>query len=138
MKQLLFGGLLLTIIVPLLLVGQPVSAAAPVDVLNSGQGPCNNPNAQGTPAICGDATTPGKDPIFGSDGIVTVIVKILSLIAGVIAVIFIIIQAIKMAASGGDPQAVASARGGLMYALIGLAVAVMAQTLVYLVLSRIT
>ena len=140
MKRLTTILLLLAILAPALLVISPVNAAASgVDVLTGPGGPCSKsvPQAQ-LPQICGDDTTNGNNPIFGSSGIVTVVVRILSLIVGFFAIVFIIFQAIKLSASGGDPQAVAAARGGIIYACIGLLLAVMAQVLVDFVLSRIT
>jgi heme/copper-type cytochrome/quinol oxidase subunit 2 len=49
-----------------------------------------------------------------------------------VAVIFIIMAAIKFLTSGGDPGKVQSARDSLLYALIGVAVAVLAKGLVAL------
>jgi len=49
------------------------------------------------------------------------------------AVIFIIMAAIQFLTSGGDPGKVGSARNSLLYALIGVAVAVMAKALIALV-----
>jgi hypothetical protein len=140
MKRLLIGALFLTMLLPSLLLVQPAGAAGSVDVLNNtnSTGPCNNPDATTKPAICGDDSTSGANPIFGPSGIVTVIVKIISLIIGFIAIVFLIVQAIKLAGSGGDQQTVASARSGIMYSLIGLAVAALAQVLVAFVLSKLT
>jgi len=50
-----------------------------------------------------------------------------------VAVIFIILAAIKFLTSGGDPGKVQSARDSLLYALIGVAVALLAKGLVALV-----
>jgi tellurite resistance protein TehA-like permease len=138
MKRLLLGALFLTMFFPSLLLAQSVGAASSVQVLNTTTGPCNNPDATSKPAICGDNAANGANPIFGSSGIVTVVVKIISLLIGFLAIIFLIIQAIKMTASGGDQQAVASARSGIIYALVGLVIAAFAQVLVYFVLDKLT
>ncbi len=140
MKQLLKIGILVAFLAPSLVMVQPARAAGsnPVDVLNNGSGSaCQNPDATSTPSICKDNATGGSDPIFGPNGIVTLVVRIMSLVLGFLAVVFIIVQAIKLAASGGDTQAVASARTGILYAVIGLALAAMAQVLVDFVLSKI-
>jgi uncharacterized membrane protein len=148
MRRLITCLALLTILTPGLLIIQPAraesilaatAASSSVDVLNNTSGPCNNPDASSNPSICGDdSTNSNKNPVFGQSGIVTVVVRILSLVVGFLAVVFIIVQAIKLSASGGDPQAVSSARSGIMYALIGLVVAILAQVLVDFVLSNIT
>jgi prepilin signal peptidase PulO-like enzyme (type II secretory pathway) len=54
-------------------------------------------------------------------------------LAGALAVIFIIIGAVKFSTSGGDPQKVASARQTVIYAIIGLIVAVSAFTIASIV-----
>jgi phosphoglycerol transferase MdoB-like AlkP superfamily enzyme len=54
----------------------------------------------------------------------------------VVAVIFIIIAAFQFITAGGDPTKVASARNWVLYALIGVAVALLARGLVTFV-SRI-
>jgi hypothetical protein len=49
------------------------------------------------------------------------------------AVIFIIMAAVQFLTSGGDPGKVANARNSLLYALVGVAVAVLAKALIALV-----
>ncbi len=93
------------------------------------------------PEICGDID-PGKEedainPLYGPDGIITRAVSGLSLLIGLIAVIIIIIQGIKMTLSTGDAGQVKSARDGVIYAAVGLVVAVLAQAIVRFVLNRI-
>lgn len=100
-------------------------------------GPCNNPDATQTPAICNDAKPTASDPVFGSNGIVTVVVRILSFIVGFLAIILVVIQGFKLTISGGDPQAAAKARSGLIYALVGLMVAVLAQVIADFVLNKV-
>ncbi|HUC88235.1 MAG TPA: hypothetical protein VMR95_03755 [Candidatus Binatia bacterium] len=136
MKRLItMAILLLGMLLPALLTMQSASA---VDVLTGPNGPCSS-TVVNKPLICNDdSTNSTNNPIFGPSGIVTVAVRILSLIVGFLAIVFIIVQAIKLAASGGDSQAVASARSGIIYALVGLVVSVMAQVLVDLVLSKLT
>lgn len=64
------------------------------------------------------------------------IVSILSLIVGVAAIIMIVIGGFKFITSGGDPTKVKSARSTLLYALIGIVVAVSAQLLVTVVFNQ--
>lgn len=149
MKQLLIIITLMSALLTPFLSMQLVSAAA-VDILNNGTGPCNNSDSgqspattspatgnSGTPSICGDNNVNGPNPLFGPSGIVTVIVKILSYVVGFLALIFMVVQAIKITSSGGDPQTVSSGRAGILYALIGLVVAVLAQVLVAFVLNKV-
>lgn len=71
----------------------------------------------------------------GINGVVSSIVNILSYIVGIVAVIMIIVSGIKFATVGGDSSKAASARTTLIYALIGVAIAALAQVLVRFVLS---
>ena len=63
------------------------------------------------------------------------IVQIISIVAGILAVIMIIVAGIRFVTSGGDSNAVSSAKTSLVYALIGIAVAALAQVFVHFVLS---
>lgn len=67
-----------------------------------------------------------------------VAVNILSLIAGALAVIVVIISAVKYMTSGGDQNKVANAKGTLIYAIVGVAVAGLAQLLIHFVLYQTT
>ena len=64
------------------------------------------------------------------------IVSILSYVAGIAAIIMIIISGFKYITSGGDSGKVGSAKSSLIYALVGIAVAALAQFLVHFVLSN--
>lgn len=63
------------------------------------------------------------------------VVNIMSIIAGILAVIMIIVAGIRFVTSGGDSNAVGAAKKSLVYALVGIAVAALAQVLVHVVLS---
>ncbi|HTB48577.1 MAG TPA: hypothetical protein VK712_00680 [Verrucomicrobiae bacterium] len=69
------------------------------------------------------------------DSVVSSVVVILSVVAGMAGVIMIIISGIKYTTSGGDAGRVGSAKTTLVYALIGLAIAAAAQFLVHFALS---
>jgi uncharacterized membrane protein YuzA (DUF378 family) len=82
----------------------------------------------------GAKDSPGQDAI---DGIASTVVNIISLIAGLAAVILVIVAGVKFITSGGESSAVASAKNTLVYALIGLAVVGLSQLLVHFVLNAI-
>ncbi len=65
------------------------------------------------------------------------VINILSIVLGIIAVIMIIIGGIKFTTSQGDGNSTASARNTIIYAVVGLVVAALAQVLVKFVLSRV-
>ena len=58
-------------------------------------------------------------------------------IAGALALLMIVISGLRYIFSGGDPQKAASARQGILYALVGLVIAIMAQTIVVFVVRRV-
>lgn len=65
------------------------------------------------------------------------VTNILSYFVGILAVIMIIIAGFKYITSNGNTESVASAKSTLIYALIGIAIAVLAQFFVSFVLSRV-
>lgn len=69
----------------------------------------------------------------GVDNIIATIVNILSIVVGAVAIIMIIIAGFRYITSGGDSAKVTSAKNTLIYALIGVAVAALAQFLVHFV-----
>lgn len=54
-----------------------------------------------------------------------------------IAVLIIVIAGLNFVMAGGDPQKVAKARGTIIYALIGLVVAISAEAIVTFVLGNV-
>ncbi len=89
-------------------------------------------------AVCKDANDgQTNNPLFGSDGVLTKAISIISIVAGVIAVIILIVSGIRFATSQGNAQTVSTVRSTVIYAIVGLVVAVLAQALVQLVLGRL-
>jgi len=58
------------------------------------------------------------------------VVKIISYIAGVIAIIMIIISGVNYMTANGDTQKLSTAKNSLIFAIIGIAVAAAAQAIV--------
>lgn len=97
-----------------------------------------DPNA---PTLCRQNAKPedpgGCNSIYGECGILTKALRILSTVIGIASVIVIIISGLKYIMSGGDSNSVNSAKNTLLYAVIGLVIAVMGQFLIIFVLSKI-
>lgn len=68
--------------------------------------------------------------------LLSIVIQILSIVVGVAAVIMIIVGGLRFITSGGDSSNAASARNTILYAIIGLVIAVLAQVLVHFVLER--
>lgn len=64
------------------------------------------------------------------------VINIFSVIAGIASVFMVILGGFRYVTSGGDPSTVSSAKKTILYALIGVVVVAMAQTLVWFVLSE--
>lgn len=71
------------------------------------------------------------------NSIITTIVSILSIVVGVASVVMIIIGGLKYVTSNGDSGSVTSAKNTIMYALVGLVVAALAQGLVRFVFNKV-
>lgn len=101
-------------------------------------------NAQSDAAVCegigaAEGSSGCNDPA-GSTTINTVLrtlLNILSIIAGMAAVIMIIIAGIRYITSSGESNNVAGAKNALIYALVGLVVVVISQSLVRFVINRL-
>lgn len=65
------------------------------------------------------------------------VLTIVFTVLGAISVMMIVIGGIKYAGSQGDPQGTAKAKGTIIYAIIGLIVAILATAIVDLVLTRV-
>lgn len=71
------------------------------------------------------------------DTLIKNIVNVLSVIIGILAVIFIIIAGFKFITSGGDSGKVTSARNTVIYAIVGLIIVALAQVIVRFVLDKV-
>ncbi|MBI2598715.1 hypothetical protein HYW40_00635 [Candidatus Curtissbacteria bacterium] len=68
---------------------------------------------------------------FGS--LVTTVITLLTTVAGVVAIIFIIIGGIKIVTASGDMKKIQAAQGTILYAIIGLAVTILAFVILQIV-----
>ena len=71
----------------------------------------------------------------GVTNFVNTVINVISIIAGIAAIIMIIVSGLKYITSGGDSNKVASAKSTLIYALIGVVIAALAQFLVHFVFT---
>lgn len=122
-------GLLL---VPMLALG--VSAAMPViQSVDVSAATCDPTKGLTEGADCaGDGQ---KSDLFGSTGVFTTIVNVLLFIIGAVSVIMIIFGGFRYVTSGGDSGGVTSAKNTILYAIVGLVVAVLAYAIVNFVLD---
>lgn len=81
-----------------------------------------------------DAGGTGSKVSLGN--LIKTVVNVLLYILGAIAVIMIVIGGIKYTTSNGDSSAVTSAKNTIMYAVIGLVIAMMAYAIVNFVIQQ--
>lgn len=126
-KKLLLPALLLVSLLT------PVSLVYADDVL-SPVCPADSPAT-----LCQDNTNQPVEgnSIYGPNGILTKAAKLISILAGVAAVILIIVGGIQYVISSGDSTNVQNAKNTILYAIIGLIVALLAQAIIAFVLTRL-
>lgn len=76
--------------------------------------------------------------LFGDQGVFRTITNVLLFIIGAIAVIMLIIGGIRYVTSGGDSAAVTSAKNTILYAVVGIVVAILAYAVVNFVITSFT
>ena len=134
-KKLLTLFTLITISLPFGVIGQAgASIGQPIVPQCSGGGGLSGQTNTVCPDVTGSKKGAKNDPIIKIIKDVTIVV---SWVTGVIAVIMIIISAIKFITSGGDSAKVASARSTLITAMVGIAITITAQLIVVFVLDKI-
>ena len=121
--------------VPMLALG--ISVVSPL-VQTASAADCNASNL--TAAEAAKCTNPSDSttPLFGADGIMTIITRTMMVIIGSLSVIMLIYGGIRYTISGGESANVTAAKNTIMYAIVGLVVALLAYALVDFVLTRIT
>lgn len=116
-----------------------LAVAAPLCLMSTSAGAANvfskscstQPNSSVCKEVSGSSNT---NPFIG---IIKAAINIISIIAGIAAVIGIMVSGLRMILAGGNAESVASARSGLIYSLVGVAVVVLAQSIVVFVLNKL-
>lgn len=80
---------------------------------------------------------PATNPISGKDGIILRITRFIAIIAGVAAVIMIIISGLRFITSHGDPQTVNGAKNTILYSVVGLVIIVLAQGIISFIVGKL-
>lgn len=86
----------------------------------------------GSGADCADSSAGGGTQV---DSVISTVITILTAIVGVLAVIMIVVSGYKYITSAGDSNKLTSAKNTLIYAIIGLVIVALAQTIARFVLS---
>jgi len=139
---MIFRRLKLTLAIPLLIAGGLLGVATPVYAAAIPY--------HGTPIVadfksdaCGGVTAVAGGSCGGGAGAGTLnnavkqTINILSIIVGIAAVIVIIISGLRFITASGDAASVATARNGIIYAVVGLVIVALAQAIVHFVLGKL-
>jgi hypothetical protein len=122
--------LFLTIILVPLGIVQP--AVALINSSSSQTAACQGINVDQDSNAC----TADGDSASGLGGIIKDVLDILSIVVGVAAIIMIIIGGFRYVLSGGDSNSTSGAKNTIIFAIVGLVIAVLAQVLVQFVLAK--
>lgn len=143
MKQVIKKSLQSLLILPILALGASVALPVlqPAGTAHA-QGVANDCSEDGSGGLSSGANcskgTDQADQLFGDGGIFQTITNVLLFIIGAISVIMLIIGGIRYVVSGGDQAAVTSAKNTILYAVIGIVVAILAYALVNFVITSFT
>lgn len=92
--------------------------------------------------IAGGATSARGDDqtanLFGQTGIFKTITNVLLFVLGAVSVIMIIIGGLRYVISGGNSTAVTAAKNTILYAIVGVIIALLAYAIVNFVLTSFT
>lgn len=79
----------------------------------------------------------GSDNITGTDGIIQRATNLISIVAGIAAVIGIIIGGFMFVTAGGDSGRIGTAKKTITYSVVGLIIIALARTIIVFVISRV-
>lgn len=128
MKRVILGCL------PALAILASFAVPGPVLAFDVFGGACGT-NGGSSSAVCSNTST--SNPLTGSNGLLLKIAEIFAVLAGITAIIVIIVSGFTLIASGGDAAKAKSARSAIIGAVIGLVIIALAATIVSFVLGNL-
>lgn len=87
-------------------------------------------------AFCRNQNKSDENPLIGENSVGRRVIQLLTLFAGVVSIIVMIIGGINFITSNGNPQKVTTAKNTILYASIGIVISLIAQFIVIFVLSN--
>jgi len=85
-------------------------------------------------AVCG---TNGKDPVAGPNGVLMKASLVIATLAGIAAVIIMLVSGFNFITSGGDASKAASARQAIIGAAVGLIIIMCAEGIIIFVIKKL-
>ena len=93
---------------------------------------CKSATAKNS-TVCQDSSTNGQPVSNPFSSTIKTVVNVFSVVLGIAAIIVILISSLRMIVAGGDPQTINSSRNAILYALIGLFVAISAGAIAHII-----
>ena len=121
----------LSLVAGLSFMAAPAPAQA-ADLFNGVQ--CSGKAAKS--AVCKDKN-PDSNPVSGKNGVLLDITYIVSVIAGMAAIIMLLVGSIRYITASGDANAVSTAKKTIIYALAGIVIIAVSASLITFVVNRI-
>lgn len=109
------------------------AVAAPAPAANA---ECNTDQLSVTGGVNCAKSPDQPESLEGEGGVIETVTTVLLFVIGAVSVIMLIIGGIRYTTSNGDQGAVTSAKNTIMYAIIGLVVALLSFALVQFVASQ--
>ncbi len=124
---------ILVVLFTLLLLPQMVLAQANPNPLDAACQTIANESA-----ACQEAASGGNsDPVAGPDGVISTAANILAIIAGVAAVVWVILGGLALITAGGDAQKIATSKRKVIGGIVGLVIIALAWAIVGVVTGTI-
>jgi uncharacterized protein (DUF2345 family) len=142
LKRIIIGvSMVLALLSPAIVPAAGAGAATPQrqqaqQQQGGGSTSCGNANTAKGEVLQGIGETGNNCDDSQVDNVFRTIVQLLSMIVGIASIIVIIYAGLKYITSGGEQARVASAKSTLLYALVGVAIAALAQLMVHFVLFQ--
>lgn len=105
--------------------GISLFAAQAQSVFAQSDADCLKGGVAGGVKCAGQDSNVGGTTLFGDDGVITLVINTLLTLVGVVSVIMLIIGGIRYIISSGDQNAVTTAKNTILYAIIGLIIALL-------------
>jgi hypothetical protein len=86
----------------------------------------------------GAASARGVDQattLFGTAGVFTTVTNVMLFVVGAISVIMIVVGGLRYVISGGNSTSVTTAKNTILYAIVGLVIAIMAYAMINFVIT---
>lgn len=95
----------------------------------------NNNNT--APGVCDPSVANPTNPLSGDDSLLMRVITLITIVAGIVAVVMIIITAVKLILSNGDSAKFNQARTTLIYLGVGIVVLLLAKPIISFILNHI-